>query len=162
MKLIISLFLVIVSFSVFSQDTIKQIDTTEKIIYISPIPVSIYNELKTNGTGLEITMYSSSKTFSFPDNAGTNYFLSFIQGKATVDFNKQNTAYAMILVKDDFYMDAEISISEKSSYVIFKKDGVKYYNILNQKGIDFFRKFMVQKKAEPKKEIKPGTDTKLK
>ena len=68
----------------------------------------------------------------------------------------------MILLKDDFYMDAEISISNEISYVIFKKDGVKYYNILNQKGIDFFRKFMLPQEVETKKEIEPAIKAKIK
>ena len=142
MKTIAILLFVTLSFKVISQDTIKQTDTTEKVIVIDPLPISIYNELKTNGSGIEVTMYHTSKTFSLPKLGGTNYFLSFIQGKSTVNFNKQNTAYVMILVKEDFYMDAEISITNESSYIIFKKDGVKYYNLLNQAGITFFRKFM--------------------
>jgi hypothetical protein len=142
MKLIASLLFVILSITGISQDTIKQVDTAEKVILINPLPVSIYNELKTNGSGIEVTMYHTSKTFSLPNLGGTNYFLTFLQGKSTVNFNKQNTAYVMILVKDDFYMDAEISITNESSYIIFKKDGVKYYNLLNQAGITFFRKFM--------------------
>ncbi|MEZ7900299.1 MAG: hypothetical protein ACI8RY_002061 [Urechidicola sp.] len=142
MKLIASLLFVILSITGISQDTIKQVDTAEKVILINPLPVSIYNELKTNGSGVEVTMYHTSKTFSLPNLGGTNYFLTFLQGKSTVNFNKQNTAYVMILVKDDFYMDAEISITNESSYIIFKKDGVKYYNLLNQAGITFFRKFM--------------------
>lgn len=142
MKLIASLFFVILSITGISQDTIKQVDTAEKVILINPLPVSIYNELKTNGSGVEVTMYQTSKTFSLPNLGGTNYFLTFLQGKSTVNFNKQNTAYVMIIVKDDFYMDAEISITNESSYIIFKKDGVKYYNLLNQAGITFFRKFM--------------------
>ena len=142
MKLIASLLFVILSITGISQDTIKQVDTAEKVILINPLPVSIYNELKTNGSGVEVTMYHTSKTFSLPNLGGTNYFLTFLQGKSTVNFNKQNTAYVMILVKDDFYMDAEISITNESSYIIIKKDGVKYYNLLNQAGITFFRKFM--------------------
>ena len=142
MKLIASLLFVILSITGISQDTIKQVDTAEKVILINPLPVSIYNELKTNGSGVEVTMYQTSKTFSLPNLGGTNYFLTFLQGKSTVNFNKQNTAYVMIIVKDDFYMDAEISITNESSYIIFKKDGVKYYNLLNQAGITFFRKFM--------------------
>jgi len=142
MKLIASLLFVILSITGISQDTIKQVDTAEKVILINPLPVSIYNELKTNGSGIEVTMYHTSKTFSLPNLGGTNYFLTFLQGKSTVNFNKQNTAYVMILVKEDFYMDAEISITNESSYIIFKKDGVKYYNLLNQAGITFFRKFM--------------------
>ena len=142
MKLIASLLFVILSITGISQDIIKQVDTAEKVILINPLPVSIYNELKTNGSGIEVTMYHTSKTFSLPNLGGTNYFLTFLQGKSTVNFNKQNTAYVMILVKDDFYMDAEISITNESSYIIFKKDGVKYYNLLNQAGITFFRKFM--------------------
>ena len=142
MKLIASLLFVILSITGISQDIIKQVDTAEKVILINPLPVSIYNELKTNGSGVEVTIYHTSKTFSLPNLGGTNYFLTFLQGKSTVNFNKQNTAYVMILVKDDFYMDAEISITNESSYIIFKKDGVKYYNLLNQAGITFFRKFM--------------------
>ena len=45
----------------------------------------------------------------------------------------------MVLVDDDFYMDAEVSISDTSSYIIFKKDGVKYYNRLTQEGVAFLR-----------------------
>lgn len=143
MKTIAILLFVTLSFKVISQDTIKQTDTTEKVIVIDPLPISIYNELKTNGSGIEVTMYHTSKTFSLPKLGGTNYFLSFIQGKSTVNFNKQNTAYVMILVKDDFYMDAEVSITKESSYIIFKKDGVKYYNLLTPAGINFFKKFML-------------------
>lgn len=142
MKLILGLFLTLVCSFGYSQDTIKQVDTTQKVILINPLPVSIYNVLKQKGTGIEVTMYNSSKTFALPKNTGTNYFLSFIEGKSTTKFNKRHTAYVMILVNDDFYMDAEVSISNTSSYIIFKKDGVKYYNKLNQKGIDFFKKFM--------------------
>jgi hypothetical protein len=162
MKLIASLLFMILSFTGISQDTIKQIDTTEKVILINPLPVSIYNELKTNGSGVEVTMYNTSKTFSLPKLAGTNYFLSFIQGKSTVDFNKHNTAYVMILVKNDFYMDAEVSITKESSYIIFKKDGVKYYNLLTQSGVDFFKKFMLPQKTETDKKVEPSIKKKLK
>lgn len=148
MKLYLFLFLSFASVIGISQDTINQqdtvlqIDTTQKVIVVNPLPISIYNVLKTKGTGIECTMYSSSKTFTLPKNNGTNYFLSFIEGKATVNFNKTNTAYVMILVDDDFYMDAEVSISEKSSYIVFKKDGVKYYNVLSSAGKKFFKKFL--------------------
>ncbi|MDB4089581.1 hypothetical protein N9544_08180 [Flavobacteriales bacterium] len=162
MKFIASLLFVSLTLTTFSQDTIRQIDSTEKIIFVNPLPISIYNELKVNGSGLEVTMYNTAKTFTLPGLDGTNYFLSFIEGKSTVKYNKKNTAYAMILLKDDFYMDAEISISNEISYVIFKKDGVKYYNILNQKGIDFFRKFMLPQEVETKKEIEPAIKAKIK
>ena len=148
MKLYLFLFLSFASVIGISQDTINQqdtvlqIDTTQKVIVVNPLPISIYNVLKTKGTGIECTMYSSSKTFTLPKNSGTNYFLSFIEGKATVNYNKTNSAYIMILVEDDFYMDAELSISEKSSYIIFKKDGVKYINVLSPAGKKFFKKFL--------------------
>ena len=87
-------------------------------------------------------MYLSSKTFTLPGLKGTNYFLSFLQGVATTEFNAQNTAYLMVLVDDDFYMDAEVSISDTSSYIIFKKDGVKYYNRLTLEGVAFLKRFM--------------------
>ena len=87
MKLIASLLFVILSITGISQDTIKQVDTAEKVILINPLPVSIYNELKTNGSGVEVTMYHTSKTFSLPNLGGTNYFLTFLQGKSTVNFN---------------------------------------------------------------------------
>mgnify|MGYP000300702251 CR=1 FL=1 len=128
----------------YSQDTIVQIDTTQKVIVVNPLPVAIYNKLKTNGSGVEVTMYNTSKTFSLPGLKGTNYFLTFLQGKSTVKFNPKNTAYIMLLADDDFYMDAEVSIDGNHGYIIFKKDGVKYYNLLTPSGIAFFRKFMLK------------------
>ena len=61
----------------YSQDTIVQIDTTQKVIVVNPLPVAIYNKLKTNGSGVEVTMYNTSKTFSLPGLKVTNYFLTF-------------------------------------------------------------------------------------
>ncbi|MEN8928995.1 MAG: hypothetical protein ABF242_00215 [Flavobacteriales bacterium] len=157
MKFIITL-LILVSYSLgFSQDAIKQTDTTEKVILISPLPISIYNELKNNGSGIEVTMYNSSKTFTLPKLAGVHYLLSFIEGKATLDFNKTTDAYVMILARDDFYMDAEVSITAKSAYIVFKKDGEKYYNKLNENGIKFFRKFMLPAKTKEVENKEPGS-----
>ena len=128
-----------------SQDTIRQIDTTQKVITISPLPLEMYNKLRNNGSGIEVTMYNTSKTFSLPGLKGTNYFLSFLQGKSTVKFNSKNIAYVMLLADDDFYMDAEVSIEGDHGYIVFKKDGAKYYNLLTPAGIKFFRKFMLPK-----------------
>ncbi|MDB4051894.1 hypothetical protein N9488_00375 [Flavobacteriales bacterium] len=142
MKIFLTLILALTIQFGFAQDTIKQIDTTNKVITVYPLPVEMFNILKTKGSGIEATMYQSSKTFTLPGLKGTNYFLSFLQGVATTEFNTQNTAYLMVLVDDDFYMDAEVSISDTSSYIIFKKDGVKYYNRLTPEGVAFFKRFM--------------------
>ena len=106
------------------------------------MPVEFYNEIKTNGTGLEVTMYESGTTFSLPNVSGSNYFLSFIQGQAPSVFNSKNSGYIMLLVKDEFYMDAEISFSQENSYIIFKYKGLKYYNLLNETGVNFFKRFV--------------------
>ncbi len=53
----------------------------------------------------------------------------------------------MLLADDDFYMDAEVSILDDHGYIIFKKEGVKYYNLLTPSGIKFFKKFMLPKPA---------------
>ena len=142
MKTIFTLFCVLCLSLSYGQDTIKQIDTVQKVIVINPLPVTEYNTLKNKGTAIEVTMYASSKTFSLPKNSGVNYFLSMIEGKATTEFNTTNSGYIMILVNEDFYMDAEVSLSDKNNYLIFKKDGIKYYNLLNDKGIAFFSKFL--------------------
>lgn len=149
MKTLTTLFVILLSFTSISQDTIKEIDTTklktvqpQKTIILNPLPVKFYNVLKTGGDGVEVTMYKSSKTFTLPKNQGMNYFLSFLTGNAPSKLNPTNSAYAMFMVKEDFYLDAEISISKDIIYIIFKKDGKKYYNILNQKGKDFFKKMM--------------------
>jgi hypothetical protein len=123
MKIFLTLILALTIQFGFAQDTIKQIDTTNKVITVYPLPVEMFNILKTKGSGIEATMYQSS-------------------GVATTEFNAQNTAYLMVLVDDDFYMDAEVSISDTSSYIIFKKDGVKYYNRLTPEGVAFFKRFM--------------------
>lgn len=155
MRGILLTFFIFISILGFSQDTITQVDTTQKVITISPLPIEMYNKLKNNGSGVEVTMYNTSKTFSLPGLKGTNYFLSFIQGKSTIDFNPKNTAYVMLLADDDFYMDAEVSILGDHGYVIFKKDGKKYYNLLTPAGIKFFKKFMLKPKV-PKTDSTEG------
>lgn len=149
MRTFITLILVVISFVSFSQDTIQKKDTlikqvviSPKVVTINPLPLEIFNVLKTDGDVIEVTMYTSSKTFTLPKNKGMNYFLSFLIGKSPAKLNPKNIAYAMFMVKEDFYLDAEISISDEISYVVFKKEGKKYYNLLNQKGIDFLKKMM--------------------
>jgi hypothetical protein len=143
MKVLLVFLLGVFSIISYSQDTILQVDTTQKVLLINPLPVSMYNILKNNGSGVEVTMYNTSKTFTLPGLKGSNYFLSFLQGQATIDFNPKNTAYVMLLVDDDFYMDAEVSIVDDYGYIIFKKEQAKYYNLLTPEGIIFFRKFML-------------------
>lgn len=150
--LLIVLFAVLSGLS-FSQDTITQVDTTQKVLVVNPLPVALFNKLKNNGSGVEVTMYNTSKTFTLPDLKGTNYFLTFLQGKATVNFNPKKTAYVMLLADGDFFMDAEVSILGNHGYIIFKKEGVKYYNLLTPAGITFFRRFM----AKPKPPKPPTT-----
>ncbi|MEN8787348.1 MAG: hypothetical protein ABF264_05855 [Flavobacteriales bacterium] len=135
--------IMMITVSGFAQDTIVQIDTANKIHVLNPLPVELYNEVRTNGTGLEVTMYESGTTFSLPNLSGSNYFLSFLQGQAPSSFNSSNSGYIMILVKNDFFMDAEVSFSPSNSYVIFKYNGLKYYNLLNETGVSFFKKFFL-------------------
>lgn len=132
----------------FSQDTIVQVDTAKKIVVINPLPVENYNVLKNQGTGLEVTMYESGTTFSLPNLSGTNYFLTFIQGQAPSVFNSKNSGYIMLLVNNDFYIDAELSFAEENSYIIFKYQGSKYYNLLTPAGISFFRRFQKPQNSE--------------
>jgi len=135
--------IMMITVSGFAQDTIVQIDTANKIHVLNPLPVELYNEVRTNGTGLEVTMYESGTTFSLPNLSGSNYFLSFLQGQAPSSFNSSNSGYIMILVKNDFFMDAEVSFFPSNSYVIFKYNGLKYYNLLNETGVSFFKKFFL-------------------
>ena len=135
--------IMMITVSGFAQDTIVQIDTANKILVLNPLPVELYNEVRTNGTGLEVTMYESGTTFSLPNLSGSNYFLSFLQGQAPSSFNSSNSGYIMILVKNDFFMDAEVSFSPSNSYIIFKYNGLKYYNLLNETGVSFFKKFFL-------------------
>ena len=135
-------FSLLLTFTCLSQDTIFQVDTTRKVLIINPLPLEQFNLLKTQGTGLEVTMFESGTTFSLPKRAGTNYFLSFIQGQAPAVFNSKNSGYILLLVNDYFYMDAELSFSEDNAYIVFKHEGMKYYNLLTPAGIAFFQRFV--------------------
>ena len=98
----LGLLFLVISIASYSQDTIIQLDTVKKIVVINSLPVEFYYEIKTNGTGLEVTMYESGTTFNLPNISGSNYFLSFIQGQAPSVFNSKNSGYIMLLVKDEF------------------------------------------------------------
>ena len=49
MKTIVAFLVLFISFGAFSQDTIKQIDTTQKTIVINPLPVKMYDVIKNSG-----------------------------------------------------------------------------------------------------------------
>ncbi len=71
------------------QDTIFHLDLPKKVSIINPLPLEEFNLLKIQGTRLETTRFESGTIFGLPKRAGTNYFLSFIQGQAPTVFNSK-------------------------------------------------------------------------
>jgi hypothetical protein len=92
-------------------------------------------------TALEITIYEGTSTVSMSGVGNTKFLAAGLDTIPPAKLNQQNSAYIMIVVNDDFYMDAELSYGE-NKYLIFKKDGKKYYNKLNEQGERFFKQVL--------------------
>lgn len=103
-----------------------------------PLPQSEKNIIYTKCSGLEVTFYEGSSTVSMSGIKNTKFLASGLDSIAPEKLNAKNDAYIMIIVEDEFYMDAELSYGE-NKYVIFKKDGQTYYNKLNEQGEYFFK-----------------------
>ena len=106
-----------------------------------PLPSEEANVLATACTSLEITLYEGSSTVSMSGTDNTKFLAAGLDTIAPEQLNTKNNAYIMIIVNDDFYMDAELSFGE-NKYVIFKKDDNTYYNKLNEQGERFFKQIL--------------------
>lgn len=133
MKSILAITLLFLSSTIFSQEKTNNI--------YEPLPNKEIQVLLNSCSGVEITFYENSSSVSMTGNTNTKFIPTGIDTIAPTKLNKSNHAYMMIMVNDDFYMDAELSLGE-SNYLIFKKDGVKYYSLLNEKGTYFFKQLM--------------------
>jgi hypothetical protein len=130
--------LFIIILSAISTIGFTQAESSNKLL---PLPVEEVAIIATMCTALEITIYEGTSTVSMSGVGNTKFLAAGLDTIPPINLNKQNSAYIMIVVNDDFYMDAELSYGE-NKYLIFKKDGKKYYNKLNQQGERFFKQVL--------------------
>ena len=112
---------------------------------LSPLPISEINILRTQTSGVEMTIYEGTKTISISGVQNSRFVGFAADTVAPEKLNDKNDAYLMILVKDEFYMDCELSYSSENPYLIFKKDDQTYYNKLSTLGQNYFKQLMQNK-----------------
>lgn len=108
----------------------------------TPLPKEEITSLFTNISGVEITFYESSTSVSMEGTQNCGFLPAAIDTLAPDSLNTQKHAYIMIMVDGDFYMDAELSWVQSNPYLIFNKDGVKYYSKLTEQGISIFNQLI--------------------
>jgi hypothetical protein len=131
MKKLLFILFIVISFSGLTQTENK----------LSPLPIEEVATIAKMCTALEITLYEGSSTVSMSGTDNTKFLATGLDSITPTQLNTKNNAYIMIIVNDDFYMDAELSFGE-NKYVIFKKDGNIYYNKLNEQGERFFKQIL--------------------
>lgn len=107
-----------------------------------PLPQTELTVLQKSISGVEITPYNGSQTLSMQGLNNSRFIPAAIDTLAPDSLNAKNDAYIMIMVNDDFYMDAELSFNSGNPYMIFKKDGQKYYSRLTSQGTYFFEQLL--------------------
>lgn len=132
-----SITLILISLLI-SHAGISQTNETNKL---KTLPTSEVAILAKQCTGLEITFYEGSSTVSMSGVDNTKFLAAGLDSIPPAKLNSKNTAYIMVIVNDEFYMDAELSYGE-NKYIIFKRDGTTYYNKLNEQGIHFFKQVL--------------------
>jgi len=152
------IFLVFIAISFFSCSVKKP---KEKIVVPvkKEVPVVVKNKFErlpatyvqaifNNCNNLDITFYEGDKSVSLWDD-NVKYILSMITGDSPKTLNNSVIGHIMMLKDGDnisFNKEelslVEISMTGNNNYVIYKIGEKKYYNNINQKGIDFFNKMM--------------------
>ncbi len=111
----------------------------------SPLPASEIEHIAKGISGVEITFYESSQSVSMEGNTNCLFLPASCDTIVPDSLNNKKHAYIMIMVNDDFYMDAELSWSDTNPYLILKKDGIKYHSKLTEQGAFMFKQLLGKK-----------------
>lgn len=112
---------------------------------LAPLPINEINTLRTQTSGIEMTIYEGTKTISISGVQNSRFIGFAADTIAPSTLNDKNDAYLMILVNDEFYMDCELSYHPTNPYLIFKKDEKVYYNKISDLGKKYFGQLMNNK-----------------
>ena len=165
-KFLITTFILLISIaSCSSKKTTKKIEpvkSTKEIVTPKPIktastnnsyeaiPLEIFKNIFENCNSLDVTFYEGDKTINLWDK-NVKYILSMINTNKPQTLDNNVIGHIMMLKDGDTFVFngqnlslVEISMKGNNNYVIFNFEGkdkkTKYYNILNQKGVEFFSK----------------------
>lgn len=112
------------------------------------LPVELVQAIFNECNSADITFYEGDKSVNLWDD-NVKYILTMITGESPDVLNDNPIGHIMLLKDGDTFSFneqelslVEISMKGNDNYVIYKIANKKYYNKINQKGIDFFNKMM--------------------
>lgn len=138
MRFLLACFTLILSMTAFNQDGTVLENPKE----IKPLAQKEITYLAENISGVEITFFEGSSSVSMQGNKNASFLPAAIDTISPDSLNTKNHAYVMIMVNDDFYMDAQLSWVKENAYLAINKDGITYYNRLTEQGIKMFTQLM--------------------
>lgn len=109
---------------------------------LTPLPKEEITVLFNKISGVEITYYEGSGSASMEGTQNCGFLPASIDTIAPDSLNSKKHAYIMIMVDGDFYMSAELSWVEHNPYLIFDKEGTKYYSRLSEQGVSIFNQLL--------------------
>lgn len=143
----------LLSLAIISCSNNDKKDTKEEIKVETPIvkeeapkptferlPVALLQKFFNECNSIDVTFYNSNKTINLWDD-NVKHVLSMITDEAPVTLDDNIIGHIMMLKDGEQLAFVEVSLNGTNNYVIYNIDDKKYYNKINEKGLEFFAKF---------------------
>lgn len=104
------------------------------------LPVALLQQFFNECNSVDVTFYNSSKTINLWDD-NVKHVLSMITEEAPTALDNNIIGHIMMLKDGEQLAYVEVSLKGTNNYVIYHIDNKKYYNKINEKGLEFFTKF---------------------
>lgn len=127
------------------EKTAPQVETPE-VVQEAPkptferLPVALLQQFFNECNSVDVTFYNSNKTINLWDD-NVKHVLSMITEEAPKALDNNIIGHIMMLKDGEQLAMVEVSLKGTNNYVIYHIDDKKYYNKINEKGLEFFTKF---------------------
>lgn len=104
-----------------------------------PLPKKMYLTMRDSTTSMDVVMMLGKGGSLSLDGRNVQLFNAFFDSRPAVKTNAPLAGNIMWQINGREYISGSYFLGDSTGYVVFKKDGKEYVNLLNTQGNSFFK-----------------------
>lgn len=106
---------------------------------IQSLPAKMFLTMRDSTTSMDVVMMQGKGGSLSLDGRNVKLFNAFFESKAAPKTTAPLGGNIMWLINGREYISGNYYLGDSTGYVVFKKDGNEYVNLLNKQGNSFFK-----------------------
>jgi hypothetical protein len=106
---------------------------------VTALPSNIFLQLRDSTTQADVVYHYPATNSLSMEGRNVRMFNTFVDSKTAADTLKKADGFVMWLINGREFLQGDIFLGEKESYIRFKKNGSIYVNRLTEQGAAFLK-----------------------